>query len=452
MWAVRRDLLLAFLFSIVISLAPFPYGAVTPDASWYLACALFALASLCALLGARPTRGTLLPLFLLSAVAMVGVFQLLPLSPAALGRLSPESIAAYQRSNVILATHHFGRITPRISIAPGNTVRAILDVAAIAAAFGLGSSLLKRARTRWMFLSMLLLSAITHVIWAASTEERGTLTRMHGAFINPNHFAGYLECILPFPLALGIAVLFKRRKLRKDSSTKRVFIASGFALIWCALFAGIGLSRSRAAVIISALASALLLLLLVLRLTSDRYDLKLASRRTVAAILTAVAAVAVVVTTLQGTLILRFMTTDPKEVAAESRLQLWRASLDAWRRFPHFGSGLGTFPDAFRLVQSAEVEGLVEQAHSEALQMLVTGGWVGLTFSALAVGAALWALHRAFRRETYTEEIALTSASIAAVLTLLIHGIVEFNFSIQAIPVTLAALAGLGLAASNQEE
>jgi O-antigen ligase len=145
----------------------------------------------------------------------------------------------------------------------------------------------------------------------------------------------------------------------------------------------------------------------------------------------------------------RFVRSDPGELRADARLALWESSLDAWRRFPVFGSGLGTFREAFRSVQPREIEGQVEQAHNDFLQILVTGGVVGAALAALAFAATLWLLARAWWRQMHREESAFLLGGIGAVLFVILHGIVEFDMSIPAIPATLAVIVGGAWAAGR---
>ena len=97
------------------------------------------------------------------------------------------------------------------------------------------------------------------------------------------------------------------------------------------------------------------------------------------------------------------------------------------------------------------MRGLVEEAHSEPLQMLVTGGWVGLAITTLLVLSVLFVLARGWWKQKHREEAAQTLGGFLALLALLVHGLVEFNFSIPAIPATLAVVAGWSMAASMRD-
>jgi len=150
--------------------------------------------------------------------------------------------------------------------------------------------------------------------------------------------------------------------------------------------------------------------------------------------------------------LLRFLTSDPRDAESDMRVQLWKLSVEAWKQFPVFGSGLGSYREAFRRVQPEEMNALVEQAHNDGLQLMVTGGLVGFL---LATAALLWLLFlfaRAFVRQAHREEAAWALAGFGALLSLLLHGLVEFNFSIPAIPATLAVTLGCAWAAASRDD
>jgi O-antigen ligase len=94
---------------------------------------------------------------------------------------------------------------------------------------------------------------------------------------------------------------------------------------------------------------------------------------------------------------------------------------------------------------------LVEFAHSDPLQLLVTGGLLGFLLGTIAVTALLVALFRHWRREQRREESAFILATFGTIVALMFHGLMEFNLSIPAIPATLACVAGFGWAATQAE-
>ena len=76
-----------------------------------------------------------------------------------------------------------------------------------------------------------------------------------------------------------------------------------------------------------------------------------------------------------------------------------------------------TINPAHRLQASKEKRGLIEQAHSDSLQLLVTGGVVGAALGVLVIGALLVILVLAWRGQPHREESALVLAGFGAGLT-----------------------------------
>jgi O-antigen ligase len=219
-------------------------------------------------------------------------------------------------------------------------------------------------------------------------------------------------------------------------------------VLWGTIAAGIGLTQSRAGIVVAIVVTLVLLVIAPAhpRINQRRWSFAGAGAGIVAA------AIGFTILTVRQQPIIRFLGSDPRDPASDLRLTLWRLSIDAWRNFPILGSGLGTFREAFRRVQPRDFNFYVEFAHSDPLQLLVTGGIIGFALGAIAWIALMAALLRRWHREQRREESAMLLAAFAAMLSLTLHGLVEFNLSIPAIPATLACIAGLGWAAAHGDE
>ena len=122
------------------------------------------------------------------------------------------------------------------------------------------------------------------------------------------------------------------------------------------------------------------------------------------------------------------------------RLSIWRRCLTMIADRPLFGFGLGAFQSAFAPYQEGWITGLVEHAHCDWLELLVTTGWVGFTVAA-AAGAWHFALAvRDWLRGLDLENRALLSGMIFACLAFLLHGLVEFNLQLPASAALLVVL------------
>src|SRR5262249_11358136 len=106
-------------------------------------------------------------------------------------------------------------------------------------------------------------------------------------------------------------------------------------------------------------------------------------------------------------------------------------------------------PESFRRVQPRDLSGLVEQAHSDPLQLLVTGGILGEILGITVVASLLILLTRSWSRQKHRAEASLTAAGAGALLSLSLHGLVEYTMSIPAIPALLSCVLGAAWAAGR---
>lgn len=443
-------LLLAYVLA-----APFPWGSVQPGltGTGKITAGALLVALLAFLSPDARFRldGLRLPLAAFAGLGLLGLLQLVPLPPGLLAAVSPASAEAWRGAGEVFGA--FGRAAPaaRVSLAPWETAGVALSVLSLAALFLAATVLLDRRSSRRVFALVLVASGLVQVALAIAHDDR--TTRLHGAFVNPNNFAGYLELSLAFAFGLlwyrartGFSSLAEatgaeERAERVVSLLPRVGLA---VVLFGVLAAGIGFSQSRGG-IVAAAGGTLLLCALAYGLRADVSH----ARRVAGGVL----AVLVVLGTAfaiagAGTVaFLRFFLPDAADLAGDYRVLIWKDSLEAFALFPALGSGLGTFREAIRRVQSPEVSGLVEQAHNEYLQLLVTGGAVGVLLGLAALVLGVRAFLRALQKQRHREESAFGLAGLGALVLLLLHGVAEFNFSIPAIPATLAACLGGGWAA-----
>ena len=90
----------------------------------------------------------------------------------------------------------------------------------------------------------------------------------------------------------------------------------------------------------------------------------------------------------------RWAATSAYDVTWSSRFQVYEACWDLWRVAPWTGTGLGTFRQAFPLVQPAELGGSWKHAHSDPLELLATAGIVAVPLVAWGLAVLcrqLWA-------------------------------------------------------------
>ena len=443
---------IAFVLLVTfVTLAPFPYGAVLPKGILILEIFAFTIAILAIATRTAEQRlgAGVIPAMAIAAIALIGAVQVVPMSLERLRSVSPVSAKAYVDANEVLRLFGQSPVRPRISIAPTDTVNTILLALAYCALL-IASMILAntRSRRRWL-MAALLSTAVIHIVIATITS---TSDRLHGTFVNADHMAGYLEIALAFAFGLVWSEVLtgaeRSTKLpdRGERFERRLIAVVWRVLVWAVIAAGIVLTRSRGGLLAAACTTAILLIMAVLHGRSGSVDR--GRNRAVIAGALAVGVLIVILTTGQSA-VLRFLSSDPRDIGSDTRVEIWRGSVRAWHLFPNSGSGLGTFREAFRRVQSADLVGLVEQAHNDFLQLLVTAGWPGAGLGALAFASMFFLLLGGWMRQRHREERAFILAGFGALLCLTLHGLVEFNMSIAAIPATLAVMVGSAWSATH---
>ena len=367
---------------------PAPFGGITGEGRLVVQALSFVIALLTSLsrrpaLSYAPVR---LPAALLGGLAVLGLAQLVPLPHWLLRLVSPRAFEIYREAGETASTLGGpAPLAPRLSISPAETWHVVLLVLACAALLVSSFVLLRFRARRRAFYAALIVAAVFHVLRAVATQpETG---RLSGPFVNPNHFAGWLEIALPAALAVLVLVATvhlttRRKRGSTDLLEKRIVAVAGAVLLWGTLATGIGLTRSRGGLLAALVVTAFLVALFFLFPAHVPHQHGPARTSWLAthgsSVATFSAAVLFAATASGSAPLLRFIATDPRDLDSDSRLQLWRLSIKAWKEFPVFGAGLGSFLEAFRPLQPSEMSGFVEWADSDPLQLLVTGGVVGL--------------------------------------------------------------------------
>lgn len=387
-----------------------------------------------------PLRPLALPLTAAGGIALLGMMQLLPLPNRVLDVVAPVNSEIYRDSARILQLSGLADPLPaRVSIAPTETAQTLLLLLAYGALFLSGVKLLRTRPRRRLFAGALVVAAIAQILLAAFRESPGG--RIQGAFANPDHFAGYLE----IALALAFGVLLAEVLTSADRVERRFLPAAVRALVWSAVLLGIVLTRSRGGILAATLTT---LILLAMALVHRRVAFR---RRAVLSAALFLLAGFLLAATIAGVAPFeRFLKPDLRHPDQNARVLIWRASLQAWQEFPIVGSGLGAFREALRQVQPRDMRGRIEHAHSDFLELLVTGGVVGAALGVLLFVSLFVLLFRRWRDERHREESAFALAGFGMLLSLTLHGLVEFNLSIPPIPATLACVLGGAWAAGER--
>jgi O-antigen ligase len=270
-----------------------------------------------------------------------------------------------------------------------------------------------------------------------------------GTYINRNHFAGFLEMVLPFTVALGLRLAGKLRRAtqRSEAKARGVLSAAELLPLVCLLFLAVVtftalvFSRSRMG-ILSALAS----LIAVLALAGSS---SLSKRtRAVVAALFFLGVIGIVAWLGSDPVVMRFEILGQEYTHTnQNRVSIWRDTLRLIHQHPLLGTGLGTYSVAYTSVQTAFLNHLVDHAHCDYLEVVSE---LGVPGGILVFGSIFWILARAVRRYRKAEDrfdTAVCLGCIGSIVAILVHSLADFNLYIPANALVFAvtlALASMG--------
>ena len=437
--------ILVALMGSVLFWAPLPFGSVTPWARAVLQASSFLLLAL-ALLRARSLRyfqPVLGPVSALAAIALLGVLQSAPWPPSWIEAISPSHGEIYrQGSNLATAAGGSG-LSPRLTLSPDVSLRTALTWAAWAALMAAAAVAGRHARHRRALAAALVAAAGLQILYGMqgwlggvstiwNTAVPGATDRLRGTFVNPDHFALFLE----LALATCFAWLWwgSRRWPRVRNLESRLLLVVPPVLLWVACFVALAFSGSRAG-LLAALAGLAAQTVLLTRARHRLRTLLIGG----GVLITGFSVVALVGARYGFG---RLLETSSYELTWGSRVQAMKGGLQLWREFLWSGAGLGTFEDAFPLVQPPGLKGRWTHAHSDLLELGVTVGVLGAAVALVGTYLLLRRLLRLSRLGLRSEDRAAALAALGALVSVGIHESLDFGLTMPANAFALAVLCG----------
>ena len=271
-----------------------------------------------------------------------------------------------------------------------------------------------------------------------------------GSMVNHNHYAGFLEMILP--LALGLS-FYHWQSARPDSRRRT----------WRSLLANLG-GPGIAKSFLFLLAAAILFLAIVFSFSRMGMISMLVSLGVMAAVvwigkrrsplpaalilLLIMGGIAAAVWVGVGPVVEHFEQLSRNEPLAggEGRIALWRDVLALIREHPWMGVGLGCFEHAFTRVQAVQLTYVADHAHNDYLEAAAE---LGIPCAAILFGCFFWLAARMLQaslraRSSLARSLAL--GSLGGATALLVHSLADFNLRIPANALVFAVILGLGYA------
>jgi len=233
-----------------------------------------------------------------------------------------------------------------------------------------------------------------------------------GPYVNRNHFAGFVELVVPPGLALLV--------LRGERRDLLPLLALFTLLPIGALF----LAASRGGIISFFCEIILLTVLVAMRQTEWR---TLAAGAVVLLL-----AIAMVSWIGVGRALDRFAQYRTLEVSQARRVEMTRDSWRIFRDHPLLGTGLGTLQQVFPRYETMYDALVVNHAHDDYVELLADAGIVGGLLGASFLVLLFWQGARALGESRSTTDFALHGGALTACVGLLIHSFSDFNLHIPA--------------------
>jgi O-antigen ligase len=389
-----------------------------------------------------------------AALVLFVLFQLVPLPQEILGIIAPANAAIHQDFGLSGDT-----TWKTISIHPWATSRELLKVFAYLAVFFViinhyreKEQIQRLIRSVIMMGVFLLIIAIAQkatwngrVLWFYPVEayqESIRNTRIWGPYINRNHFAGYLEMVIPLVLATSFyraAKLGKGRSLPVLNKLSNAWASRRFPEV--ALYGLLGLVMT--AVLFATLSRGGILgilvgLLVFFGLARSRGRLK--KRADLFAML-GLALLLMLVVAAWSQIEGRF-----EELRDEQTLQrawVWKDCLNIVKDFPFVGTGFGTFGDIYPKYQSHSSLVLYERAHNDYVEALTDLGSVGFLLVALPIVIYGRIIYRTWRERDRTYIKIMGAGGMAALAAMAVHSFLDFNLHVPANALLLVVVAGI---------
>jgi len=455
----RMDKVPKIIFLFVLIFAPLAFGT---RASWslFIVSSAICTAFIIYLIQARRGKVTLyeipgiLPLFLFACYMC---FQLIPLPPFLVKFLSPETYKLYK--NTVGISYPLDLIS--ISISKKATFSELCRFLTCVIFYILTVWLLseKEFMKKTVRIVIFLAAAIAvlailqyflsnnRIYWFRTVPTNAT---PFGPWVYHNHFAGFMEMILPASLCLFLYYKPRsrkrvfREKFLEMFTHKRIHshILFGFSAVL--IGASVFVSYSRGGIISMCISVVILTFMLFLRGKGERKE-------------SGILFAAIIITILFSVgwfgwevIFERFSKIRNADGYIDlNRLLVWEDILSIIKDFPIFGTGFGTFANIFPGYRTAYRQFIFKHAHNDYLELATDGGIIAIALVIWFMASLLIKVFRTFkiRRERYS--IFLFYGVIAGLTALAIHSISDFNLHNGANSIYFSLMVGLLVSASH---
>ena len=446
------------LFIFVLLFSPLAFGTVEP---WSLT--VMETSSVFALLLLFVSRSRQKQAFLYETPGIVPLvlflvyilIQLIPLPPAILSTVSPETYRLYRETVFLDGPVRW----VSLSINREATLMEFYRVSSYAAFYVLAVQLLTKkeflkktlAIAAFFAAGLSFFALLQHLLpnnkiyWFRQLTQGGSL---FGPYVNRNHYAGLMEML--FPLVLGLFLFYKpqvpyrtfREKMSGLFNLKEtnIYIVLGFSAVLIAT--SIFLTSSRSG-IVSLCVSLIFFGILFLYRGMDK-------KKAVVIVLIGVLIALAVGWFGWGPVVERFGTVKgPQGNIEGARLTIWKDSVNIIKDFPLAGTGFGTFVNIYPGYRTIAGDYLAEHAHNDYLELFSDGGILAVLIIGWFLITFFYKSFRVFRKRREIYSVYMFIAAVTGMFALSVHSIADFNLHIGANGLYFFFLMGLAVSAAN---
>jgi O-antigen ligase len=425
---LRRVIFAALVF--LVPLTVIPYGSFEPWWKAAFVCAVFGISILAIVDGAISGNTEVGPVSILLPMLALAAFAFL--QTIALGSAGDPGRTGLQPWNAISAD-------------PYQTRFFALQILALTVFLALLYRYAGEERRMWILIHAVIAVAVASAIFGilrqtAQQQDIGFVLPLlkraqgYGQFLNKNHFAYLME--MAFGLGVGLILA---RGVRAD----RIMIYVALLLpIWFAIV----LSNSRGG-ILAMLAQVLIATLWFVR-----------PRAAVRAALLAGIVVAILVGTLWvgGDRLATNIESATTHFAGDttrdgaSRSEIWRATLKMFAAHPIAGVGLGGYWIAITAFHDASGSLTPQEAHNEYLELLSSGGLIGLAIGSWFAIDVVRRVHANLIND-HSHIQAIRFGAILGIAGVVVHSLVDFGLHMIGNAVVFIVLLMLATTSVNKK-
>lgn len=376
------------------------------------------------------------------------IFQAIPLPIFLLKIISPGSVKAISKLKDTLPSFH------SLSQAPFETITFGIQIVVMAAFFWSFINIRLKRSEMISIINTLILSASIQSFFGLIKYATGskyfflffhhvkkdpTSGFLTGTLGNPDHFAFYLEMILPLILAtLFLKIRFLdagshiKDKLISAFNQDRNFIITFTLLILVAL--AILLTGARSG-ILTLILSFLIFFMLSYYLKKTRMIRKKLK------VIFIVIAVSAVFIGIQNTTE-KFMKTS---FESSGRFLRWPDSLKMFSDFPVFGTGFGTYKYSFYSYDTTKGDKWSTHAHNEYIETLSDGGITGAIIFLSLLGILMISIYKMWVSRKHPEIKVLGLGIITGIFAASLHSFFDFSLRIPSNLFVFILLLALGV-------